>query len=123
VFASFGLIALAIVCGVSGQLLLKIGMTQLGRIGAEALGEPLQVAVRVGTNPLVVVGLGCYVLGAVAWLTVLSRVPLSLAYPMLALSYAITPVLAWLVLGEDVNGLRWAGIGVISLGVLLVARS
>ena len=122
-FASFGLIALAIVCGVSGQLLLKIGMTQLGRIGAEALGEPLQVAVRVGTNPLVVVGLGCYVLGAVAWLTVLSRVPLSLAYPMLALSYAITPVLAWLVLGEDVNGLRWAGIGVISLGVLLVARS
>jgi drug/metabolite transporter (DMT)-like permease len=67
--------------------------------------------------------LGCYVLGAVAWLTVLSRVPLSLAYPMLALSYAITPILAWLVLGEDVNGLRWAGIGVISLGVLLVARS
>lgn len=122
-FASFGLIALAIVCGVSGQLLLKIGMTHLGRIGAEALGEPLQVAIRVGMNPLVVVGLGCYVLGAVAWLTVLSRVPLSLAYPMLALSYAITPVLAWLVLGEDVNGLRWAGIGVISLGVLLVARS
>jgi drug/metabolite transporter (DMT)-like permease len=75
------------------------------------------------SSPLVIGGLACYALGAVFWLTVLSRVPLSLAYPMLALTYVAIPLLAWLLLGESVSGLRWVGIGVICAGVLLVARS
>ena len=121
--SSLWLILLAVVCGVLGQLTLKIGMTGVGAIGGEALAQPVQVVLRVLTHPFVVVGLGLYVLGAVAWLTVLSRVPLSLAYPMLALGYAITPTLAWLVLGESLTSLRWVGIGTICLGVVLVARS
>jgi multidrug transporter EmrE-like cation transporter len=123
VSSSLWLILLAVVCGVLGQLTLKIGMTGVGAIGGEALAQPVQVVLRVLTHPFVVVGLGLYVLGAVAWLTVLSRVPLSLAYPMLALGYAITPTLAWLVLGESLTSLRWVGIGTICLGVVLVARS
>jgi drug/metabolite transporter (DMT)-like permease len=79
--------------------------------------------IRLLTSPLVVAGLGLYVLGSMAWLTVLSRVPLSLAYPTLALSYALTPILAWLVLGEDVPAIRWLGITTICLGVVLVSRS
>jgi uncharacterized membrane protein len=123
VSSSLWLILLAVVCGVLGQLTLKIGMTGVGAIGGEALAQPVQVVLRVLTHPFVVVGLGLYVLGAVAWLTVLSRGPLSLAYPMLALGYAITPTLAWLVLGESLTSLRWVGIGTICLGVVLVARS
>lgn len=121
--SSLPLVLLAIVCGVAGQLSLKSGMTQVGQVGAAALAQPLQLALRVLTTPLVVGGLGLYVLGAAAWLTVLSRVPLSLAYPMLALSYALTPALAWLLLGEQVSSLRWLGIFTICVGVLLVARS
>jgi drug/metabolite transporter (DMT)-like permease len=120
---SIGLVLLSVVCGVSGQLVLKIGMTQFGRIGADALAEPMTVAWRVLTNPLVMLGLGCYALGAIFWLTVLSRVPLSLAYPTLALTYVAIPLLAWLLLGESISLLRWAGIGVICAGVLLVVRS
>lgn len=121
--SSIILVLLAVVCGVSGQLVLKLGMAQVGRIGVEALAQPLPVAWRVLSSPLVIGGLACYALGAVFWLTVLSRVPLSLAYPMLALTYVAIPLLAWLLLGESVSGLRWVGIGVICAGVLLVARS
>jgi drug/metabolite transporter (DMT)-like permease len=117
------LIVFSIVCGVGGQLALKVGMAQVGRIGAQALAQPIATALRVGTSPYVVGGMGLYVLGAVAWLTVLSRIPLSLAYPALALSYAFTPVLAWLLLGESVTSLRWVGIGIIALGVVVVSRS
>jgi len=121
--SSLSLILISVVCGVCGQLALKTGMTQVGRIDAEALAQPVQVALRVLTSPLVVGGLCLYVLGAAFWLTVLSRVPLSFAYPILALSYAITPVLAWFLLGEDVPLVRWLGIVVICLGVVLVSRS
>jgi drug/metabolite transporter (DMT)-like permease len=117
------LILFAVGCGITGQLSLKLGMVQNGRIGSDALTQPLQIAAQVLSSPLVLGGLGFYAIGAVAWVTVLSRVPLSLAYPNLALSYAFTPVLAWLLLGESVPTLRWLGIGVICLGVLIVSRT
>lgn len=117
------LILFSVACGVAGQLTLKTGMTQVGQVGGAALADPMGLALRVIGNPFVVGGLGLYVLGAAAWLTVLSRVPLSLAYPILALSYAFTPFLAWILLGESVPSLRWLGIGTICLGVFLVSRS
>ena len=117
------LILASVACGVAGQITLKTGMAQVGQIGQAALAEPLGIAARVLGNPFVVGGLGLYVLGAVAWLTVLSRVPLSLAYPILAISYAFTPILAWALLGESVPSLRWLGIGTICLGVFIVSRS
>jgi drug/metabolite transporter (DMT)-like permease len=120
---NLSLILAAVVCGIGGQITLKMGMTQVGQIGDGALAQPLAIALRVLSSPLVLGGLGLYVLGAVVWLTVLSRVPLSLAYPILALSYAFTPVLAWLILGESVPYVRWAGIATICAGVFLVSRS
>jgi multidrug transporter EmrE-like cation transporter len=120
---SVGLILLAALFGVGGQLTLKMGMTQVGRLGAEALAEPLQIVIRVLTSPLVVGGLSLYVAGAAVWMLVLSRSALSFAYPILAVGYAITPVLAWMLLGENVNGIRWAGIAIICLGVFVVSRS
>lgn len=120
---SLSLILLSVACGIGGQIALKMGMSQVGRIGAEALAQPLQVIAKVVGNPLVISGLGLYVLGAALWLTVLSRVPLSLAYPILALSYAFTPILAWMILGEYLPTVRWLGIVTITFGVFLVSRS
>ena len=120
---SLVLILAAVVCGVLGQIALKLGMTQIGRIGAEAMSQPLQVAITTLSNPLVIGGLGFYAIGAAAWLTVLSRVPLSYAYPLLATTYAITPVVAWLTLNESVSLFGWAGILTICIGVILVSRS
>lgn len=120
---SLPLILLTVLCGISGQVTLKAGMTHVGPVGGDGLTEPLGVVLRVLTNPLVIGGLGLYVLGAALWLTVLSRVPLSFAYPILALSYAFTPIVAWLLLGESVPSLRWLGILTICVGVFLVSRS
>lgn len=120
--SSLPLVLMSVICGVFGQLALKAGMTQVGQIGGAALTQPAMLA-RVAASPLVVGGLALYVLGAASWLTVLSRVPLSLAYPILALGYVITPLLAWLILKENMNAVRGLGILVIALGVILVTRS
>lgn len=117
------LVFFSVLCAISGQLLLKIGMTRLGPIGASVLANPLGTILPVVSSPLVVLGLGCYVAGAISWLVVLSRLPLSLAYPVLAISYALIPILAWLLLGESVPGIRWIGIALISIGVVVVSQS
>jgi drug/metabolite transporter (DMT)-like permease len=59
----------------------------------------------------------------VAWIAVLARLELSLAYPFLALNFVLVALSSRLILGESVPALRWAGILVICLGILLVARS
>ncbi len=120
---SLVLILVAVACSVGGQVALKMGMTTIGAIGGDALAQPGQFVLRMLTTPPVLMGFGLYVLGAAAWVTVLSRVALSFAYPMLALTYAITPAAAWLVLGEALPAARWAGIAVICAGVVLIARS
>lgn len=95
----------------------------MGQIGASSLAQPTDILVRVASSPFIIGGLVLYGLGAVSWLAVLSRVPLSLAYPLLAIGYIVIPLLAWLLFRESLSPLRWAGILVIALGVILVTRS
>lgn len=120
---SFLLILASVGCGVVGQLSLKAGMGRVGELDSGSVAQPLALVLRVLAQPLVLAGLACYVLGAVAWLGVLSRVPLSLAYPSLAMGYVLTALLAWLVLGEQVPPARWIGIATICLGVFLISRT
>ncbi len=117
------LIVFAVALGASGQISLKAGMAQVGLINSQALAQPVAIATRVFTTPLVVAGLACYALSAVVWLVVLSRVPVSFAYPMVAVSYVITTVLALVILGENVPSMRWMGLLTICLGVFLVSQS
>lgn len=108
---------------VAGQFVLKKGANQLGSLGGDALGHALQVAWTAATNPYILGGLCCYGLGAVAWIVVLTRVPLSWAYPMLALNQVLILLVSWLFLGEQVGALRWGGVLLIISGVYLVSRS
>jgi multidrug transporter EmrE-like cation transporter len=67
--------------------------------------------------------LTCYGLSIGVWVVGLSRLPVSQAYPVLSLGYIVAALLAWILLGELVSPARWAGIGLIVAGVLLVSRS
>lgn len=120
---SLGLILVDVVLSVAGQLALKIGVTQIGVAGAAALVDPVGLALRVLTTPILVAAIAMYVLALSAWLVALSRLNLSFAYPMLSLIYVLIPVTAWLVLGEQVPLMRWLGISVTLAGIGLVGRS
>lgn len=113
----------SVLIGVFGQLSLKSGMTQVGRIDAQALAQPVQLLVRIFTTPIILAGLAMYVVGTLIWLVVLSRMELSFAYPLVATTYVFTPLLAHLLLGEPIPALRWLGIGLILVGVFFVARA
>ena len=106
-------------------------LAQLGLKAATAATGPLLVTDagvwRRGLDLLAVPSLwyaiAAYGLSLIVWLVGLSRVPVTQAYPLLSLGYVINIGLAWWLLGEVPNLQRVAGIGVIVLGVVLVARS
>ncbi|MCC7352237.1 MAG: EamA family transporter [Anaerolineae bacterium] len=118
----FALLFVAIVFNVAGQLAMKRGMTEVGFITGELARLPA-MAVRAFTTPHVLLGFVAYFVSAVLWLIVLSRVELSLAYPVVSLGYVLVVLTSWLLLGEQVNLLRWLGVFVICVGVYLVTRS
>lgn len=112
---SLGLILVAVIIGVSGQLSLKYGVNALDR---------MHFIFSALTSPYVIGGLGLYGCGAAVWIVVLSRVPLSFAYPMQGgLTYIGVLAASALLLGETVPTIRWVGTLVILTGVVLVARS
>jgi multidrug transporter EmrE-like cation transporter len=116
IVASVALSAIAQLC-----LKLGVGRAQAGQgAGASSLGQTL---VAMLTSPWVIAGLGLYALGAVVWLFVLSRAPLSLAYPFVGLGFIMTAVIGVLVLGEQVTVARMAGTLLIALGCVVVAQS
>ena len=109
--ASLAFILVAVVLGTAAQLLLKAG-TNAAPVG---LGLALE--------PRILGGVACYAVSLVAWILALSRTEVSVAYPMVSLGFALNAVLAWWLLGEAVTPARMLGIGVIIVGVFLVARS
>jgi multidrug transporter EmrE-like cation transporter len=120
--SSLGLILLSVTSGVAGQLALKVGVAHVGA-GAIEVAGPVSTLITAFRSPLVWLGLALYGLGALAWILVLTRLDLSLAYPFLALNFVLIAVVSRLFLGEAIPSLRWGGILVICFGILLIARS
>lgn len=104
------------------QLLLKAGVRPLGVLSLEPATLFSTVVRVLGQGPIIL-GLGCYVASVGLWLVALSRVDVSVAYPMLSLGYVINAVAAYWLFGESLGPLRFAGIAVILVGVYMVARS
>jgi drug/metabolite transporter (DMT)-like permease len=109
--------------GTLGQILLKSSMNRIGKIGSGQLARPVSLAITMISDPGLVVAAFLYFGGFVLWLVVLSRLELSKAYPILALSYCLVAVASWVIFGEAVSPLRWAGTAVICLGVVMVGLS
>lgn len=118
----YGVIFLSILLNCAAQLLFRAGMIQFGKVSFE--GSSLWPLIfYASTSPYIICGIFFSVTGLVLWLAVLSRAEISLAYPMISLSYVITSVIAWGAFGENLSPMRIAGILVILAGVVLISRT
>lgn len=119
---SWGLVLGAVLLGTLAQLLLKAGTNAIGQFAFTG-DNLLPVGWQLATQPHILGGMLSYALSLVLWIMALSRVEVSVAYPMVSLGYVLTALAAWHFFGESLSGLRLLGIGVIILGVILVAKS
>lgn len=104
------------------QLLLKAGVRPLGALHIE-MSTLFDTTARVLTQWPILAGLACYVISVGVWLVALSRVEVSMAYPMLSLGYVVNAVAAYWLFGEALGPARCVGIAIILVGVYVVARS
>jgi len=116
------LILFSVSLAVFGQFFLKKGMLQIGEMPL-SIGTPFYLLGKVLTNLRLFIGFSLFGLSAVVWLVVLSRVDLSLAYPMVSIGYVFAMFLSWKYLGEEISVIRLAGVAVICCGVFLLSRS
>jgi multidrug transporter EmrE-like cation transporter len=119
---SFALVLAGVLLNAAAQLLLKAGTNAVGQFEFH-LDNVLPVGMKLAFEPHILGGLGCYVISVVVWIMALSRVPVSVAYPMLSIGYIVNAIAAFYLFNEPLAGQKLLGIGFIVIGVYLVARS
>ena len=120
--SGFSFLMAGVLLNAVAQLLLKAGTNVLGIITLTRDNWTGEFA-RMAVEPHFIAGAACYAISLVVWILGLSRVPVSIAYPMLSVGYVINAIAAYYLFGEAVTLTRWTGIAFIVLGVWLVARS
>jgi drug/metabolite transporter (DMT)-like permease len=101
-------------------VLLALGQLLFKRVGLEARAQSLLDSLSaMFRSPSFYAAVMLYGLSTLLWIWILSRVSLSKAYPWVAVTMTIVPLLSWLVFGERVQPMYWLGILLVILGVLL----
>ncbi len=119
---SFSLIITGVLLNAVAQLLLKAGTNAVGHFEFH-LDNLIPVGLKLALQPYILGGMACYAISLVVWIMALSRVPVSIAYPMLSIGYVINAFVAWQWFGEALSAQKLLGIGFIVVGVYVVARS
>ena len=119
---TFALLMTGVLLNAAAQLLLKAGTNAVGRFDFTA-ENILPVGMKLALEPHIAGGLACYVVSVAVWIVGLSRVPVSIAYPMLSVGYIVNALAAWYLFGESLTAQKLVGIAFIVCGVFLVARS
>jgi drug/metabolite transporter (DMT)-like permease len=73
-------------------------------------------------SPLVWLGMIFTIVSFITWLYAIKHLPLSVAFPASQAVHVLIPLTSWLVLGEQINALRWCGIALVLFGLALVVR-
>lgn len=120
------LLVLSIGLAVFGQISMKAGMKKVveesGELSFADFKNPVELVKKIGKSVWAVVGILLYAISAVFWLVVLSRVDLSVAYPLVAAGYVIVVFYSWLVFKEDVKWFTWIGLALIVIGVVIAGQ-
>ena len=121
-WAAFGLVLTGVLLNAVAQLALKASVNDTGIINLD-MQSLLSSAGSLATNLWLWLGLICYAISVVVWILALSRVDVSIAYPMLSIGYIVNAVAAWHLFDEPMNLGKVVGIGIIIVGVYILARS
>ena len=118
-----GLLAIAVVSQSIGNVLLSMGMKELAGKVATGMAAWGGLLYHMVTSPAILIGAALFVVFFILWMTALSRADLSFVLPAVSFEVVLNVAFANWFLQETISPIRWAGVALISIGVLLVLRS
>jgi len=107
----------------AGVMLLKKGITQIGKVDKFTPREAVRIMKAGVTNPTVLLGVFFEALFFASLLILMSKSDISFLWPLTALSFVMTTLAAVFFLGEQVSAVRWAGVILIMIGTALISYS
>lgn len=119
-------ITLVLVCvliGAFGQIVWKQGMSSMDKITNVEELLNFKTIFNIFINRYILFGIVLYGSAFILWLAAMSTLDISFMYPLLSLAYVVTTVFAVSFLGEVVTFSRWAGIALVVIGCVLIAKS
>src|SRR2546423_42493 len=94
------------------------------KAGASATANPAKNGSWIGItalqSPLTWLGIAVIVVDLVIWLYILKYIPLSIAFPLSRAVDVLVPISCWLILREAISPLRWGGIALVIIGLVVV---
>jgi multidrug transporter EmrE-like cation transporter len=114
------LLVVSIGLAIVGQILMKQGMIMFGQF---PMSQFIQNIFPMLFQPFVFFGIVAFGFSSLFWLAVISRIQLSLAYPLVSVAYVITAIYSYYFFNENLSPLRWIGIIIICIGVFIISRS
>jgi multidrug transporter EmrE-like cation transporter len=120
--ATFFILITGVMLNAVAQLALKAATRATGPVQLRADTWASTLWTLAHQTPLWI-GLTCYGVSVLLWIATLSRVDVSLAYPMLSLGYIVAALAGWYFFGEVLSVQRIVAICVIIAGVYLIAKS
>jgi drug/metabolite transporter (DMT)-like permease len=120
---TFLMILVMIVTGPLGNVLLGRGMKRVGAITLWPPSQLVHTALNIFTSPSIWLGIASLLLFFVSYMLVLSWADYSFVQPASSLAYGVVALLSYLILGEAVSPLRWAGVAIICLGVFVISHT
>jgi drug/metabolite transporter (DMT)-like permease len=120
---TYFLIAVMVVAGPLGNVLLGKGMKHIGHPAIWPPSQLFHTGLNIFTSGSIWLGIGSLITFFIAYMLVLSWADYSFVQPASSLAYGVVALLGYLMLDEKVSHLRSAGIAVICLGVFVVGRT
>ena len=105
------------------QLLFKQGVTVLQQRSKPEGVPAWKHYLGMVFQPHIFIGLFCNGMAAIFWLLSLSRFDLSYVFPFISMNYILVPLAAMWIFKERMSTARLAGIGIIFVGIFLIAFS
>jgi len=115
------LIFLSIILSSSAQIFLKLATSKTE--GIQHSGSVMATIMKLGTNGYLIFGLFMYFISAVLWVFGISKIPLSVAYPLVSVGYIIVVLASYYVFGEALSLNKVLGLVLIICGVIVLSRT
>jgi len=112
-----------ILFGPLGNVSLSKGMKTIGAISLHSPADLLRVGLQILQSPFIWLGVLFLLMFFVSYLLVLSWADYSFVQPAGSIAYAVVALWAHFLLHEPISPMRWAGVCVICLGVLIVGHT